>query len=40
MNGFIESLLVLLEKYDREKKAEGFIPTVELLIEDLKNKTF
>lgn len=36
MKAFIENQIELLEKYDKEKKAEGFIPTVEMYIEDLK----
>lgn len=36
MKAFIENQIELLEKYDKEKKAEGFIPTVEMFIEDLK----
>jgi len=31
-------LIDVLEKYDKRKKEEGFIPTVEMLIEDLKQK--
>ena len=26
----------MLEGYDKQKKAEGFVPTVEMLVEDLK----
>jgi len=35
----INNLMIeLLEKYNAEQKANGFIPTIDLLIEDLKEK--
>jgi len=40
METFNDLLIVFLENYNKEKKKEGFIPTVELLIEDLKEKRF
>jgi len=33
-----KDIISLLENYDREKKSEGFVPTVEMLIEELKSK--
>jgi len=39
MNGFTETYLIpLLEKYNEEKKEEGLVPTIDLLLEDLRNK--
>lgn len=35
---FIQDIIKLLEQYDKEKKEQGFIPTVEMLVEDLKEK--
>lgn len=35
MNNIKELLLPLLKKYKQDKEMEGYLPTVELLIEDL-----
>jgi len=32
-----ELLIEVLEKYKKRKEEEGYIPTIEMLIEDLKN---
>ena len=33
-----ELVIPLLEKYNEEKKEEGFIPTIDMLLEDLKEQ--
>jgi hypothetical protein len=36
MKNFTEPMIDFLEQYDNKKKEEGFIPTVEMLLEELK----
>ena len=38
MKDYIEPMIEFLERYDKRKKEEVFIPTVEMLIEELKSK--
>lgn len=38
MEVLMKEIVRLLEAYDKEKKEEGFIPTVEMLVEELKSK--
>jgi hypothetical protein len=35
---FWKDMVTTLQRYNEEKKAEGFIPTIELLIEDLQEQ--
>jgi len=34
---YLEKYQDVLEKYKKEKEEEGYVPTIEMLIEDLKN---
>lgn len=36
MKNFTEPMIDFLEAYNNRKKEEGFIPTVEMLLEELK----
>lgn len=36
MNRLINSFIEIIEKYNEEKKAEGLIPTVDMLVADLR----
>lgn len=38
MKDYVEPMIEFLENYDKKRKEEGFIPTVEMLLEELKSK--